>query len=100
MKTEKNELNIEHRPQEQRFIGLLGGHEAEVSYSRLDERTLSYDHVFVPDELRGGGIAGKLTRFALEYAREKGLQVRPVCPFVVKYLERHPEYREITLPRA
>jgi predicted GNAT family acetyltransferase len=49
----------------------------------------------VPREHRGAGLASQLTVRALEYAREHGYRVRPTCPFVAAYLERHPEYRDL-----
>jgi uncharacterized protein len=36
-----------------------------------------------------------LARFALDDARSRGLQVRPVCTFVRSWLERHPDYSDL-----
>ena len=49
-------------------------------------------HVQVPPEAQGRGVAGELTRTALELAQERGLKVVPVCSFVATYIRRHPEY--------
>jgi len=43
----------------------------------------------------GQGLAGKMAKTALEYARNNGLDVVPNCPFVRAYIRRHSEYREL-----
>ena len=53
------------------------------------------EHTEVSPTLRGRGVADSLAKFALEYARANGLTVIPVCPFVISYLKRHPEYQTL-----
>jgi uncharacterized protein len=48
-------------------------------------------HTEVPPALRKQGIASRLAAAALSFARERGLEVVPVCPFVAAYVKRHPE---------
>ena len=57
--------------------------------------SLYLDHTEVPSALEGRGIGGQLAKAALEYARKNGMEVVPVCPFLLSYLRRHPEYREL-----
>jgi len=33
--------------------------------------------------------------FALDDARARGLQVLPICPFVIAFLQQHPEQRDL-----
>ena len=49
-------------------------------------------HTFVPEAGRGKGHSAALAKFALEYAKEKKLNVLVYCPFVAKYIKLHPEY--------
>ena len=51
-----------------------------------------FDHTFVPDELRGRGIAAKLARAALEEARQRRWKVVPRCSYVAAFINRHPEF--------
>lgn len=90
-------LNIHHDESRKGFFAGINGTEAEITYREKPNGTLVYHHTYVPDELRGQGIAGKITRFALDWAREKGKLVRATCPYIVKYLEDHPEYEDITV---
>lgn len=61
----------------------------------LHGRLLRLVHTEVPAAARGKGHGDKLARAALEYARREGLRVSPLCPFVAKYIERHPEYKTL-----
>lgn len=91
------ELTIRHDPDRQGFFTGTNGSEAELTYREKPNGTLVYNHTYVPDALRGQGIAGKITKYALDWAKENGKKVRATCPYVVKYLENHPEYESITV---
>ncbi len=71
-----------------------GDQTAFLSYRHVGG-SLTLDHTEVPPELEGRGIASKLTRTALDYAREQGLQVVPICPYVSTYLKKHSEYLDL-----
>jgi uncharacterized protein len=81
-------MTIEHRPEERRFVALLKGAEAELTYREVAPRVLDYNHTWVPPELRGSGVGGRLVEHALEYARREGYTVRPSCSFVARFMER------------
>jgi predicted GNAT family acetyltransferase len=88
-------LDIHHEPAAHRFVARIGDAEAVLEYDTVDAHTLDYHHTFVPPALRGGGIASQLAAFALRYAREHGIKVLPTCPFVARYLSRHPEFHAL-----
>jgi NAD(P)-dependent dehydrogenase (short-subunit alcohol dehydrogenase family) len=44
------------------------------------------------------GIATRLARTALEFARDHQVVVVPVCPFVVAYLQQHPDFNSLVRP--
>jgi predicted GNAT family acetyltransferase len=48
-------------------------------------------HAETPARLRGRGLASLVTAAALDAARQRGLRVVPVCPFVAAYQRQHPE---------
>lgn len=48
-----------------------------------------------PAAWRGRGIASELVRGALELIRADGLKVVAGCGFVVDYLAKHPEFRDL-----
>jgi len=45
----------------------------------------------------GRGIAGILTKFALEVARTKNWKVIPTCSYTAVYIQRHPEYSDLKI---
>lgn len=51
-------------------------------------------HTEVGKEYGGLGLGGTLVGQALTDTIEAGLTVVPVCPFVKKYAEKHPELAE------
>ena len=78
---------------ESRYELSVDGYLAQLVYRERGDH-LELVHTEVPDELGGQGIAGKLARFALDDARERGLTVVPYCPFVRSWLEKHPDVAE------
>ena len=48
----------------------------------------------------GQGVGSKVAAFALEDVRRCGLKADPRCPFIAKYIEKHPEYTDLVHPRA
>lgn len=83
-----NENQVIHNEQEQSFEMFVDGHRAHLDYRRLGGQTLDYCHTFVPDELRGRGLAAIVTAAALDYAREHGFTVRPSCSYVEVFMKR------------
>ncbi|MFM6851161.1 MAG: GNAT family N-acetyltransferase [Terrabacter sp.] len=62
---------------------------------RLTGDVIDLVHTEVPEELGGQGHAATLARGALADARERGLRVVPSCPYVARYIEKHPEHADL-----
>lgn len=82
---------------ELRIEATIEGLLSKIDYQIADGR-IYYYHTEVPPELGGRGIASSMAKFALEYARQQGLGVVPLCPFVAAYIQRHPEYQPLVVP--
>src|SRR4051794_4580855 len=54
-------------------------------------------HTEVPAAFGGHGVAAALTRFALDDARRRDLKVIAICPYVRRYLEKHPDDMDIVV---
>jgi predicted GNAT family acetyltransferase len=78
-----------------RFEGRIDGRVVGVIGFTLAGDTVVVTHTGTPPELRGRGIAGRLTAAALADIRDRGQKVRPVCPYTVNYLDQHPEYSDL-----
>ena len=86
-------MEVQHNVDEQRFEVRQGELLAGLFYRRHG-RALSLMHTEVPDELSGQGIAGRLIKAAMDYARNEQLPVVVYCPFVKSYLERRADLKE------
>jgi hypothetical protein len=78
------------------FEANVNGHLGVVEYRRVKDRII-FTHTEVPVALEGKGVASKLAKTALDFAKNEGLTVMPLCPFIAGYIHRHPEYRPLVL---
>lgn len=53
------------------------------------------ESTFVPDEMRGQGIAQKLVEALVADARELGFTIVPQCSYVAAQFRRHPEWADL-----
>ena len=88
------EYKLVHNEAECQYEYHIEGHLAQFIYD--DQNGVLYiTHTLVPSELGGRGIAGALTKDALEDIEKRGLKVKPMCSYTVAYLEKHPEYKRL-----
>lgn len=87
---------IRHVPESQRFETVVENETCVLDY-RLEARIMTMTRVQVPSPVEGRGIASRLTRFALDHCRENGLGVRPRCPYVAAWIQRHPDYADLVV---
>lgn len=71
-------LSIHHDVGGHQFETTVDGHRAYLAYMDLGKQTLDIYRTFVPDSLRGRGIAAALTEHAPAVRRPHGLQRDPV----------------------
>jgi hypothetical protein len=90
MKQEKY-MEVTHYIEKQKFYMIVDGLESHLEYSRMIS-VLYLNHTYVPNALRGKGIAGKIVKAALTYAEENNLKIIPSCSYVADYVQRHKEY--------
>ncbi|MFE6617588.1 GNAT family N-acetyltransferase [Streptomyces sp. NPDC008086] len=77
-----------------RLEALLGDEvTGRIEYFVLDSpaRALVPVHTVVEPAHEGKGIAGSLARELYGMAAREGVVVAPLCPYVVKWAERHPD---------
>ncbi len=86
-----------HNPSAGRFEYREGDALAVCEYHRAGD-VLDLHHTFVPDSMRGKGVAALLAEEALRYARDNALKVEPTCSYIAVYIRRHPEYAPLLAP--
>ena len=94
MKINLDEVKIENNQDARRFETKVGDYFALIDYIPAGQNIV-FTHTEVPKVFEGQGVASKMAKTALEYAKENNLQVIPLCPFVAGYIRKHPEYQPL-----
>ena len=86
--------NVQHLPQEHRFVSDCGGSQALLEYSLINARgegkpaAIDFAHTFVPPECRGKGVAEQLVRAGIKWAKEQGYELRASCWYAAKFIRK------------
>lgn len=97
-------VRVVDNPDKHRYEAYLGDELAGFVTHRSRPGVVVLVHTEVASEFEGHGVGSRLAAAALEDIRARGLKVDPVCPFIVEYLDRHPELSDLvthgkSLPR-
>ncbi|CAE6940908.1 hypothetical protein ACOMICROBIO_LMKGKHOH_04578 [Vibrio sp. B1FIG11] len=76
------------------WVDLDSNHKAKVVY-KLDGQAMHITSTLIPEELRGKGYGKVMMEAVLPEIEAQGYRVVPVCPYVVKYIARHPEWAHL-----
>ncbi|MER5647812.1 GNAT family N-acetyltransferase [Streptosporangium sp. NPDC002524] len=90
-----DDIEISDNPEASRFEILLDGEVAGFAAYRLRAGKIIFTHTEILPEHEGKGLGGRLASAALDASRSSGRAVVPLCPFVSRYIRRHPEYRDL-----
>ena len=79
-------------PEELRYELWLGADLAgEIRYTREKDGTVVLVHTDVDPSHKGEGLGNVLVQGTLDDLRQRGIGYHVVCPFVARYLARHPQ---------
>ena len=88
---------IEYNPDENRFEGYVDGALAGFVLYERDHDRLVLVHTEVDDAFEGQGVGSKLVAGVLDEIRSRGVAVVVQCPFIKRYISRHPEYADLVV---
>ena len=91
---------ITDAPERERYEAHLDGELAGVLEYVLKHSRIALIHTEVLPEFEGQGIGSALVRHALDDARGRDLRVIATCPYVIGYLQRHPEDDDLVIRRG
>jgi len=86
-----------HDAENRMFTLDTDGFQSRMKYREISDTELEYYTTFVPEELRGRGIAQIVVKAALDYARQNGFKVKPTCSFVDKYMQKNKQYADLRI---
>lgn len=89
------EPELIRNPHTRRYVAKVDGRVIGFADYAIIDDVVVLPHTEVERESGGHGVGGQIVRFALDDIRERGLAVDPVCPFVKRYIELHPEYADL-----
>jgi len=69
--------------------------EAEMTYTWAGTDRIIIDHTEVGDNHRGEGLGEQLVKRAVDFAREKGIAIIPLCPFARSVFDKNQELRDV-----
>ncbi|MGH2665181.1 GNAT family N-acetyltransferase [Flavobacterium sp.] len=81
--------------EKKRFELKVEGETAFVEFILSNENIFFLTHTEVPVALEGKGVGSAIISRVLEYIKEKGYTLAPLCPFAAAYIKRHPDWKNI-----
>jgi predicted GNAT family acetyltransferase len=94
MKEEYEPIILEKNEAAKQFEMPVDGYKAIITYEE-DHFTISLLHTEVPPELEGRGVATAIIEKTLTYVEKNHLRLIPLCPFIIIYIKRHPQWKMI-----
>lgn len=88
-------IEVHDVPGEKHFAAVVDGAPAGRAVYLKTPELVVLTHTEVDPAFEGRGVGSALARTALDQAREWGLRVLPLCPFIKGYIERHREYVDL-----
>jgi uncharacterized protein len=88
-------VTVADNPMGSRYEARIDGALAGVSQYELADDTIIFLHTVVAEKYEGQGVGSAIAQYALDDAQDRGLYVRPLCPFIRGWMQRHPEYADL-----
>ena len=95
MKEEYKHLDLVKNETGNRFEMNVDGNTAIIEYKEYPGK-IALLHTEVPPQLEGKGAATAIIEKTLDYIEKKNFKLIPLCPLLVAYIKRHPEWKRIT----
>ena len=77
------------------YIEQAGKRIAKMTYVWAGTDRIIIDHTEVSDILKGQGAGKQMLIKAVEFAREKGIKIIPLCPFAKSVFDKVAELRDV-----
>lgn len=88
-------IEVVHEPEQQRYAVSVDGRPAGFAAYIPAQGMVVFSHTEVDPAFEGQGVGSTLAREALDDVRRQGTKVMPLCPFILAWIHRHPEYGDL-----
>jgi predicted GNAT family acetyltransferase len=88
-------VEVVDNPDASRYDVLLDGEVVGFCSYRVSEGVVLLPHAEVDPSVGGRGIGTALARHTLDDLRRQGRAVVPLCPFIVGFIGKNPEYADL-----
>ncbi|MEY4434261.1 MAG: hypothetical protein RIR16_301 [Actinomycetota bacterium] len=98
MASGEQQITVAHNPAESRYDLFLDGNQVGLADYEIRDGKAYFVHTEVTPALRGQNLAAILMRESFDGVRKGDLgdiKVVPVCSYVVRYMQLHPETHDL-----
>jgi uncharacterized protein len=88
-------IEVRDNPAALQYEVSVDGEPAGVIRYTLGGDVVTLVHTEVEPKYEGHGVGAALVKGALDDLRARGKKIVPLCEYVLAYLERHDEYRDL-----
>jgi uncharacterized protein len=87
---------LTHEKDANRYVLRIDGNIVAVADYVINGSSISFNHTFTDPKLRGSGYAGEVVTYAIDDVESTTqLRVVPMCWYVGKWFDEHPERAEL-----
>ncbi len=90
-----DKISVKENPDKSRYEVFVDGQPVGFTEYVPSGEMVIMPHTEIAQPYEGQGIASVLVQGALDDLRAKGQKIYPLCPFVVEWLRKHPEYQDL-----
>lgn len=90
-----NERVFLNNQEKKRYELHVGEYFALAEYIITNQDVVYMTHTETPTELEGQGVASDLINRSLQDIKDNGRTVFPLCPYVIAYIKKYPEWVSI-----
>ncbi len=84
-------------PDERRFVLTVDDQRAGVLEYKISGDVFIAIHTEIDPAYAGQGLGSKLVQRVLDDVRQSGRSLRPLCPFVQRFLKQNPSYQDLVV---
>lgn len=95
-------MELKHKDNGEKGAFLIrdeGHRAAEMTYVWMNDDVFIIDHTEVALRYEGQGLGKQLVAGAVEFARERGIKILPLCPFARAIFDKTPDYGDVRFTR-